>query len=663
MENRPPQDSPRRRIDGRKPNGSAGSSMPPWIWVLLLTFLAFVYFTFPFLKNETEVRFSRWFLDQVDADNISTLNFQGLEAHGELRVAREYEATGATTKVQVKKFGTYMPTPETINQVIKDLNSPTTPSGNKRLPVAISGSLPTGYNGLMWLGSMALTTLALFAFALFMMRRARDQFDGGILGNFVKNPARRHDKTKQKTTFDEVAGLENAKSELQEIVEFLKNPDKFKRLGGRIPKGVLLVGPPGSGKTLLARAVAGEAGVPFFSISGSEFIQMFVGVGASRVRDMFKTAREASPCILFIDEIDAVGRVRGAGLGGGHDEREQTLNQILTEMDGFSPNESVIVLAATNRPDVLDPALLRPGRFDRHVTVDRPTCKGRLEILKVHSRNVPMAENVELEYIARGTVGMSGADLANLINEAALLATREDKLAVDMEDLDAARDKIIMGAKREEVITEKNKRMVAYHEIGHALVSWLIPEADPLHKVTIIPRGRALGVTMYLPTEEDPIGFTQAQANAQLCVGMGGRAAERLISGERNAGVSSDLKNVTRLARMMVTQWGMSDRLGPIFIRESEEHPFLGREMGEPRDHSEHTAQVIDEEVSRILREADEQAFVLLRDHRHELERLTEALIEREVLTVKEIEEMIGKRATHAIGVDALDNHTPVGIN
>ena len=335
-----------------------------------------------------------------------------------------------------------------------------------------------------------------------MMRRARDQFDGGILGSFVKSPAKRHDKSKQRTTFEEVAGLENAKSELQEIVEFLKNPEKFQRLGGRIPKGVLLVGPPGTGKTLLGRAVAGEAGVPFYSISGSEFIQMFVGVGASRVRDMFKTAKENSPCILFIDEIDAVGRIRGAGLGGGHDEREQTLNQILTEMDGFSPSESVIVLAATNRPDVLDPALLRPGRFDRHVTVDLPTKKGRLEILKVHTRNVPLATDVDLDKIARSTVGMSGADLANLVNEAALLATREDKQAVDAADLEAALDKVILGAKREEVITEKDKRATAYHEVGHALVGWLTPLSDPVHKVTIIPRGRTLGVTHFMPEED-----------------------------------------------------------------------------------------------------------------------------------------------------------------
>ncbi len=439
-------------------------------------------------------------------------------------------------------------------------------------------------------------------------------------------------------------GWRTPRASLQEIVEFLKNPEKFQRLGGRIPKGVLLIGPPGSGKTLLARAVAGEAGVPFFSISGSEFIQMFVGVGASRVRDMFKTAKENSPCILFIDEIDAVGRVRGAGLGGGHDEREQTLNQILTEMDGFSPNESVIVLAATNRPDVLDPALLRPGRFDRHVTVDRPTRKGRLEILKVHTRNKPLDDEVDLDSIARGTVGMSGADLENLVNEAVLLAVREDKDKVDMRDFDAARDKIIMGAKREEIITEKDKRLTAYHEAGHALVAWLTPNADPVHKVTIIPRGRALGVTQFLP-EEDRLGINESEVLADLTVALGGRAAERLVYNDLTAGAAGDLKMATRLARMMVTQWGMSERIGPVFFRASEEHPFLGREMSESRDHSEHTAQIIDEEVARILREADERAYHLLEEHRDEMERLVEALIEREVLTVNEIVDLIGKRA------------------
>lgn len=646
MESRPPQESPRRPAGGRKPNGSGGSPTPPWLWLLLIVGFALIFWQFS-SKGEVMVNYSPWFLDQVKNKNIKSLSIQANEGRGELRKKELYPSpasstsSSGTTPQPVSKFVVYFPTDKSIDEVVTDLGKQEVPAGGE--PVRIDPQPPNTANGLVWI-TLLLPTFVIVGLIYFMMRRARDQFDGGILGSFVKSPAKRHDKSKQRTTFDEVAGLENAKSELQEIVEFLKNPEKFQRLGGRIPKGVLLIGPPGSGKTLLARAVAGEAGVPFYSISGSEFIQMFVGVGASRVRDMFKTAKENSPCILFIDEIDAVGRVRGAGLGGGHDEREQTLNQILTEMDGFSPNESVIVLAATNRPDVLDPALLRPGRFDRHVTVDRPTKKGRLEILKVHTRNIPLDADVDLEGIARGTVGMSGADLANLVNEAALLATREDKNQVDMADFDAARDKIIMGAKREEFITEKDKRATAYHEVGHALVGWLSPNTDPVHKVTIIPRGRALGVTQFLP-EEDRLGYSESQIDGKLAVLLGGRAAERLIYDDLTTGAAEDLKQATRLSRMMVTQWGMSERVGPVFFRASEEHPFLGREMSESRDHSEHTAQIIDEEVARILREADAHAYHLLEEHRDELERLTEALIEREVLTVAEIEELIGKRA------------------
>ena len=442
MENRPPQqETPRRPPNsGRKTNGSGASPTPPWLWLIVIGLLALIFWQFV-PKQEIPVQYYPWFVEQVKNENLKSISIQGNELRGELRRETPYNSSSGTS-VPVRRFYTYIPSEELIAPLCEKLTH-----GNEKDTeiVRIEGNPPNPGGGLAWIVFLVPMFVILGVIYL-MMRRARDQFDGGILGSFVKSPAKRHDKSKQRTTFDEVAGLENAKSELQEIVEFLKNPEKFQRLGGRIPKGVLLVGPPGSGKTLLARAVAGEAGVPFYSISGSEFIQMFVGVGASRVRDMFKTAKENSPCILFIDEIDAVGRVRGAGLGGGHDEREQTLNQILTEMDGFSPSESVIVLAATNRPDVLDPALLRPGRFDRHVTVDRPTKKGRLEILKVHSRNVPLAPDVNLERIARSTIGMSGADLANLVNEAALLATRENKSAVDAMDLDSALDKVILGA-------------------------------------------------------------------------------------------------------------------------------------------------------------------------------------------------------------------------
>jgi cell division protease FtsH len=486
----------------------------------------------------------------------------------------------------------------------------------------------------------------------FMFRRAQNQvMGGGIFSAFTKSPARRYEASKQRITFNDVAGLEGVKQDLAEIVEFLKNPQRFQRLGGKIPKGVLLMGPPGTGKTLLGKAVAGEAGVPFFSINGSEFIQMFVGVGASRVRDLFKTAKENAPCILFIDEIDAVGRVRGAGLGGGHDEREQTLNQILSEMDGFSPTESVIVLAATNRPDVLDPALLRPGRFDRHVTVDRPNLKGRVELFKVHCREVPLADDVDLQRLARGTVGLTGADIRNLVNEAALWATRQGKDRVDMDDFEFARDKILMGPKREEVLSGKEKQMTAYHEAGHAVLAWLIPGADRVHKVTIIPRGRSLGVTQLLP-EEDRLNISESELHARLTYMLGGRAAEKLVFDEYSAGAEDDLKRATQLARRMVAHWGMSERLGPVAFRTGEEHPFLGKELHEQREFSEHTAQIIDEEVSRILHQAADRAASLLQQHRDKLECVAQALSDREILEEDELQELIGPSPNRPAGED-----------
>ena len=496
----------------------------------------------------------------------------------------------------------------------------------------------------MMLVSIALTVL-LIGFMFFMFRRARDQLaGGGLFGGFTRSGARRYDPDERRVTFEDVAGLRDVKQDLQEVVDFLKDPERFQRLGGRIPKGVLLMGPPGTGKTLLGRAVAGEAGVPFFSISGSEFIQMFVGVGASRVRDLFKNAKEASPSILFIDEIDAIGRMRGAGVGGGHDEREQTLNQILSEMDGFTPTETVIVLAATNRPDVLDPALTRPGRFDRHIVVDRPNAEAREAILKVHTRNVPLADEVELKRVAKGTVGLTGADLQNLVNEAALWATREDKSRVDMDDFEYARDKILMGAKREEVLNPEEKRLTAYHEAGHALVAWLSEGADPVHKVTIIPRGRALGVTQFLP-DEDRLNASESTLKTRLEYILGGRAAEKLLLGEYSAGAQNDLTEATKLARKMVSNWGMSERLGPVSYRTSEEHPFLGKEIHEQREFSEHTAQVIDEEVSRVLHDASDRAEETLREHRGQLDQLAEALLQHEVLDDNEIEEILGAPA------------------
>jgi len=488
----------------------------------------------------------------------------------------------------------------------------------------------------------------------FLLRRSSDPMSSGMVGNFIRSPAKRFRPSDHQTTFDDVAAMEQAKAELQEIVEFLKNPAKFQRLGAQIPKGVLLMGPPGTGKTLLARAVAGEAGVPFFSINGSEFIQMFVGVGASRVRDMFRTAKENAPCLLFIDEIDAVGRIRGAGLGGGHDEREQTLNQILSEMDGFQQTEAVIVIAATNRPDVLDPALLRPGRFDRHVTVDRPNRAGRAAILKVHSRKVPLADDVDLEKVAAGSIGFSGAELKNLVNEAALNAARAGRDTVTAEDFEASRDKVLMGPRREEVLSAHEREMTAYHEAGHALLAWLSPDVDPLHKVTIIPRGRALGVTQLLPNEER-YNVGERRLHSQLAFMLGGRAAEKLVFNEYSAGAEDDLKRATQTARRMISRWGMSDVIGPVAFRDSESHPFLGKEFHEQREYSEETARQIDSEVQRFLQQADHKAMQTLRDHRDQLDRLARALLETESLELPEIIAILGEPVPRSDAVPSLD--------
>ena len=484
--------------------------------------------------------------------------------------------------------------------------------------------------------------LAILIFLFVMIRRTRsDIMGGGFLSGFSKSPAKRFEATDKVITFGDVAGLEGVKADLQEIVDYLKTPEKFQKLGGQVPKGVLLNGPPGTGKTLLARAIAGEAEVPFFSVNGSEFIQMFVGVGASRVRDLFRTAKEQSPSIIFIDEIDAVGRQRGAGLGGGHDEREQTLNQILGEMDGFGGSQAVIVIAATNRPDVLDPALLRPGRFDRHITVGRPTMKGREAIFKVHVRDVPLGDDVDLKRMAAGTVGLTGADIRNMVNEAALWAARQDKKTVEMVDFDYARDKILMGAKREEVLQGSEKEKTAYHEAGHTLTAWNLDGSHIVHKVTIIPRGRALGVTQYVPNE-DRLSISQRELEHQLIVLLGGRAAEKIVYDETCVGAENDLERATTIARRMVTHWGMSPKIGPVSYKTSDEDPFLGREIHQQRQFSEHTQEMIDEEVARILLEADQKAEQLLQERREDLETLTRALLDREELNEIEITELIG---------------------
>jgi cell division protease FtsH len=468
----------------------------------------------------------------------------------------------------------------------------------------------------------------------------------GFLNRYFKSGAKLYRKETTSITFRDVAGLGRPKHELEEIVDFLRNPRKYSRLGGRVPHGVLLVGPPGTGKTMLARATAGEANVPFYSISGSEFIEMFVGVGASRVRDLFSNAKKEAPAIVFIDEIDSIGRTRGVSITGSNEEREQTLNQILAEMDGFSPNESVIVMAATNRPDILDSALTRPGRFDREVVLELPTRGEREAIVRIHTRNVILGPDVDFDQLARGTVGFSGADLANLVNEAALGAAREGKQAVEMLDFEVARDKILLGVEREDLITEKERRLTAYHESGHALLARLIPEADPLHKVTIIPRGRSLGATEQRP-EEDRHSFPESYLMAKLVVSLGGRAAEELVFADVTSGAQNDIRVATEMARRMVTRWGMSKRLGPVAYV-LEEESYLAREMPGVRQFSEHTAMLIDDEVKRFIEEAYRRALELLSRHRDKLERLAEALQEKEILGKEEIDRLAGFGAAPA---------------
>ena len=483
---------------------------------------------------------------------------------------------------------------------------------------------------------------------IFFMRQM--QSGGGKALSFGKSKARLMNEAKNKTTFMDVAGVDEAKEELHEIIEFLKEPQKFNKLGGKIPKGVLLIGPPGTGKTLLAKAIAGEANVPFFSISGSDFVEMFVGVGASRVRDLFEQGKKNSPCIIFIDEIDAVGRHRGAGLGGGHDEREQTLNQLLVEMDGFENNEGVILIAATNRPDVLDPALLRPGRFDRQVMVDRPDVKGREGILKVHTATVPLTENVDLKIIARGTPGFTGADLANLVNEAALLAARDDKKCVGNDDFESAKDKVLMGVERRSmVISEKEKRTTAYHEAGHALVALKLPGTDPLHKVTIIPRGRALGVTMQLP-EDEKHTYPKNFLYNNLAIFMGGRVAEEICLGQMTTGAGNDIERATEMARKMVCEWGMSEKMGPLTYGSKEEQVFLGKDFSQQKNFSDQTAKLIDQEVKALVMGGYEKACEIITEHRDSLEKMALALLDRETLNASEIKDIIDGKIPPADG-------------
>jgi cell division protease FtsH len=565
-------------------------------------------------QKDAELNVSQ-FMTDVDQGNIRELLVNGMEVRGKHKDGSAFHTTAPSnyfTPEMLKNLQS-----KGVNITFRDINS---------------GSLP-----LQLLGTWA-PLILLGALWFFMIRQM--QTGGNKALSFGKSRARLLSMQQKKVTFKDVAGVEEAKEELREIIEFLREAQKFQKLGGRIPKGVLLVGPPGTGKTLLARAVAGEANVPFFSISGSDFVEMFVGVGASRVRDLFEQGKKNAPCIIFIDEIDAVGRHRGAGLGGGHDEREQTLNQLLVEMDGFESNEGVILMAATNRPDVLDPALLRPGRFDRRVVVSRPDVRGREEILRVHTRKIPLAEDVDLSVLARGTPGFSGADLANMVNEAALAAARQNRKAVLQYDFELAKDKVLMGVERKSLLlTDAEKKNTAYHEAGHALVAAKMPNSDPLHKVTIIPRGMALGVTMQLPTD-DRHNYYKNYLETEIAILMGGRIAEELFLNVLSTGAGNDIERATEMARKMVCEWGMSD-LGPMTFGKKEEQIFLGREIAQHRDYSEDTAIKIDQEVRKLVNAGYTTAKQVISDNRDVLERIARALIEREVLDANEIKMLV----------------------
>lgn len=573
------------------------------------------------------------FNEQLNSGNITSVTIKNLQMTGELKNETAVRLSGEKEAKQVKYFQTFLPSFQGENIL----------SSLKEKGVVINVEPPEKMSPFMQLVIGILPWVLIIGIWILIMRRAQNIQGGpGGLFSFGQSKAKLHNVAKSQVTFKDVAGMENSKKELEETIEFLKNPQKFRKLGAKVPKGVLLIGPPGTGKTLLARAVAGEAGVPFYSISASEFIEMFVGVGASRVRDMFKQAKTNPPSIIFIDEIDAVGRTRGAGFGGGHDEREQTLNQLLSELDGFEPHEEVIVIAATNRPDVLDPALLRPGRFDRHVVIDRPGLKDRKAILEVHVRNKVLSDDIDLEKLARGTPGMSGADLENLANEAALIAIRKNKDKIDMNDFEEARDKILMGTVREETISELERRITAYHESGHALVAHELPGTDPIHKVSIIPRGLAMGVTQLLP-EEDRHYYPKSYLMNKLSVALAGRVAEKIVFNDTSTGAQNDLKEASSLAEKMVSQWGMSDKVGPINLGRAEEHPFLGRELALPKRYSEDLAWLMDQEIRKLIVDAESKADEILRPKRNVLDKIAEALLKEEVLEREDIDRIIKK--------------------
>jgi len=584
-----------------------------WMSLLVVIFLAWHFAQIQ--KKETSLKFSE-FMTQVDAGQVQDATIVGYDIKGHFTSREPFRTTA----------------PPDFPDYIKALLA-------KKVQVTVErDQTPAWANMLISWAPF----LLLIGFWVFFMRQM--QSGGNKALSFGKSKAKLLASQQKKVTFKDVAGVDEAKEELQEIIEFLREPQKFQKLGGRIPKGVLLMGPPGTGKTLLARAIAGEANVPFFSISGSDFVEMFVGVGASRVRDLFEQGKKNAPCIIFIDEIDAVGRHRGAGLGGGHDEREQTLNQLLVEMDGFESNDGVILIAATNRPDVLDPALLRPGRFDRRVVVSRPDVRGREGILQVHTRKIPLAEDVDISILARATPGFSGADLANLVNEAALQAARRNQKFVTMYDFESSKDKVLMGAERKSmIITDAEKRLTAFHEAGHALLAALLPHTDPLHKVTIIPRGMALGLTQQLPSEEKH-NYTKEQLESRIAVCMGGRIAEDMMFKEISTGAQNDIEQATELARKMVCEWGMSEALGPLTYGKKEEQIFLGKEFNRHQDYSEATALKIDTEIKRIVSEQYDRAQHTMIESKPALIRIAEALLEHEVLDADQLKEVIAGR-------------------
>ena len=581
-------------------------------------------------EDRAEIDYSQ-FRSLLSQENVEKVHVQGGEIRGELREPAQLQfAQNDTTHYQ--QFKTFIPSfgDDQLLAILDQYN------------VTVSAEPESqGYWWYFLIFSMPLVLILIIGYIFYQ----RMQASGKGMMSIGQSKAKLHDPSKNKTKFDDVAGQEGAKTELREVIEFLKNPEHFKELGAKLPKGLLLVGPPGTGKTLLARAAAGEAGVPFFSITGSDFMEMFVGVGAKRVREMFKKAKEASPSIIFVDEIDSIGRSRGAGLGGGHDEREQTLNQLLSELDGFEPSENVIVIAATNRPDILDKALLRPGRFDRQITIDLPSQEAREDILKIHARNKPMAKDVDLEKISRATPGFSGADLENLLNEAALYAGRDKRKKVANADIESARDKVLMGLEREGMkIDDEEQKILAYHEAGHALVAAVLPNADPVHKVTIIPRGRAMGVTQQLPKKEKYL-YNKEYMLDRLAVIMGGRAAEQLIFNTSTSGAQNDLQQVSKMARKMVMDWGMSEKFTHLSFGSNQEEVFLGREMSKQREYSDATAREIDEEVQSISREAYMMALNTLIDNRSVLDKIAEGLIEKEEMPGEEVLRLLNGKA------------------